>query len=228
LNSKKILTERTSAVFLAIILIAGTIVVSSSTSFMITETVHAQPYYGMDKKYSSYESDYGMDNNYQKTYGKDNRDKSKDSVNLKKIKCNNININVNGIELNVTSFPFLSSIAADDAEASEGKFGTASYGSGSGSYGGHSGSDKDGFAFICINNNNNVVSGGNQTIPEPEPTPPIPPSPTEDFLDLAVANRFYGDVSILLGDGDGNFTQAADSPITVETNPFSIAVDNFD
>ena len=74
------------------------------------------------------------------------------------------------IELNVTSFPFLSGIADDDAEASEDKFGAASYRSGSESYDGLSGSDKGGFAFICINNNNNVVSGGNQTIPEPEPT----------------------------------------------------------
>jgi hypothetical protein len=61
---------------------------------MTIGTVQPQPYYGMDKKYSSDELDYGMDNNYQ-TYGKDNRDKSKDSVNVKKINCNNININVN-------------------------------------------------------------------------------------------------------------------------------------
>ena len=36
------------------------------------------------------------------------------------------------------------------------------------------------------------------------PTPP-PPPPTEDFLDLAVTNFLDDDVSILLGDGDGDF-----------------------
>jgi hypothetical protein len=117
----------------------------------------AQPYYGGG----------GMDNSYdddRKSYGKDdNRDKSKDSVNVKKIKCNNINVNVNGIELNVTSFPFLNGVADDDKDSSEGKYGDASYRS-DGSYGNggsygdrNSDKDKDDFSFVCINNNNNVV-----------------------------------------------------------------------
>ena len=55
-------------------------------------------------KYNSYEpdygTDYGMDNYDKKPYGKDNSyDTSKDSsssVTVKKIKCNNINVNLNG------------------------------------------------------------------------------------------------------------------------------------
>jgi len=44
---------------------------------------------------------YGMDNNYENHYGKDNY-KSKDSSSaiVKKINCNNINVNVNGLEFN--------------------------------------------------------------------------------------------------------------------------------
>ena len=56
-----------------------------------------------DNKYNSYEpeygTDYGMDSYDKKPYGKDNSyDKSKDSssVTVKKVKCNNINVNLNG------------------------------------------------------------------------------------------------------------------------------------
>ena len=60
--------------------------------------------YGKDNKYNSYEpeygTDYGMDSYDKKPYGKDNSyDTSKDSsssVTVKKIKCNNINANLNG------------------------------------------------------------------------------------------------------------------------------------
>ena len=75
-------------------MVAGTFV-AISPSFMIG--VHAQQY-GMDQKYNSYEPDYGMDNSYddKQSYGKDNSYPSKDSssVSVKKIKCNNINVNV--------------------------------------------------------------------------------------------------------------------------------------
>jgi hypothetical protein len=50
----------------------------------------------------------------------------------------------------------------------------------------------------------------------------------DDVLDLAVTNVISDDVSILLGDGDGTFTQAADSPITtVGSGPWAVAVGNF-
>jgi hypothetical protein len=48
-------------------------------------TAQAEPYYGMD-------------NNHDKSYGK--------HVNAKSVKCNNINVNVNGLELDIL-LPFL-------------------------------------------------------------------------------------------------------------------------
>ena len=159
IKSSRTTTTKVSAVFLATVLIAGTIALSFP-SFMIG-SAQAQSYYGMDS--------------YQKSYDKkDNKDKSKDSVNIKKVKCDNINVNVNGIALNVTSFPFLSGIAAEEDDGADRNMGSyGSYGSGGsygsdGSYGGHSDKDKDSFKFVCINNNNNV-GGGNVTEPEPEP-----------------------------------------------------------
>ena len=48
-----------------------------------------------------------------------------------------------------------------------------------------------------------------------------------DHTDLAVANEADNTVSILLSNGDGTFTQAPGSPITVGRNPSSIAVADF-
>jgi hypothetical protein len=46
--------------------------------------------------------------------------------------------------------------------------------------------------------------------------------------DLAVANGYTGDVTILLGDGSGNFSPAASSPVGVGSIPVSIALGDFD
>ena len=70
--NKIVSTKKTSAIFLAIVLVAGTIALSFP-SFMVGD-VQAQRDYGMDKKYNSYEQDYGMDkkyNSYEQDYGKD-------------------------------------------------------------------------------------------------------------------------------------------------------------
>ena len=45
--------------------------------------------------------------------------------------------------------------------------------------------------------------------------------------DLAVANGSSGTVTVLLGNGDGTFTAAAGSPITVGSRPVSVAVGDF-
>ncbi len=72
--NKIVSIKRISAVFLAIVLVTGTISALSSPSFMVG-TAQAQPYYDeMDNNYNSYEQDYGMDNNYnsyEQDYGKD-------------------------------------------------------------------------------------------------------------------------------------------------------------
>jgi hypothetical protein len=223
-------TTKISAAFLATVLVAG-IIALSSPSFMVG--AQAIPEYGMEDRYSNNEeSDYGMDsygeeesygndrdygmdsygeeesygndrdygmdsygeksygsepdygtdsygeksygnNDYKSqysSYGKDDREKSKDSVSIKKVKCNNINLNLNG--LNITAG------------------GTANGGSSDGANGGSDGGDsisangygnddrkkkfvdkKDGFTFVCINNNNNNVTAFNVTAPTPTPTP---------------------------------------------------------
>jgi hypothetical protein len=142
-----------SAAFLATVLVVGIIAISSP-SFMVG--AQAAPGYGMD----SYDK---------KSNGKD--------VSIKKVKCNNINVNVNGVVLNTTSVPFLSDLLGSGAYADEGDSGASSYGSGGsygsdGSYGDKkSGSDKS-FKFICINNNNNTVG-----------VPPVPVDECESCFD---------------------------------------------
>jgi hypothetical protein len=84
-----------------------------------------------------------MDNNYKKSYGKDNYKFSKGSSSVDiKIKCNNINLNINeqGANVNTTNENF--------ANGNETNHGFKKF-------------DKD---FVCINNNNNDgQDGGNQT-----------------------------------------------------------------
>jgi hypothetical protein len=49
----------------------------------------------------------------------------------------------------------------------------------------------------------------------------------DGHLDLAVANSYSGTLSILLGDGAGNFTPATTPTVVVGHNPYSIAVGDF-
>ena len=173
--SKEVLTKEINAGFLVIVLLAGTFAAISS-SFMVG--AQAEPYYGMDNNYNNYEQEYGMDSyDDKKSYGKDSNsnDKSKDSSNVieKKIKCNNINVNVNGFNgVEVGTLPTaLNGLATDEAQATdEGEIGASSFGSGgSGNDGRPSsgqGSDK-----WCINNNKFVVVEAET--PEPEPEEPL-------------------------------------------------------
>ena len=156
--TKIILKKTTSAIFLAIVLIVGTFA-AISPSFMIG--AHAQQY-EMNQKYNSYEQNYGMDSYDKKLYGKDSNsyDKSKDSssnVIVKKNKCNNIIVNLNGF--NGALPTGLSGLATDEAQASadEGEVGANSVGSDGGR---QSGSDSDS-RFVCINNNEFNVNEGN-------------------------------------------------------------------
>ena len=193
MNNKIVSTKTTIAFFLVIVLVAGTIAISIP-SFIIGVNAQAQPYYGMDNRYNSYESDYGMnndkksygnDNSYDKSqyqpssykpdykpayssYGKDDRDKSKDSSSINKINC--INNNINNINSNNTGDVNIGNNGQVAPRTSGGDFGTSSFG-GSG-YGGE-GYYNDGYDnkqdkdFVCIidNNNNIVVGAGNQTTP---------------------------------------------------------------
>ena len=145
------------------------------------------PKYTDDKKYNSYEpkTSYGMDdNNYQKTYGKDNsydksqyqsykpdykpqypsygKDKSKDSsksVSINKIKCINNNLNINGNNAGNVSL-------GNKGAAEEGGYlGGYSSGGYNEYHDGYNNKQDKGFDCTINNNNNNTnVSGGNQTI----------------------------------------------------------------
>jgi hypothetical protein len=136
-----VLIKETSTFFLAIILLIGTITLIYP-SFIIG--AQAESYYG------------GMD-------------KDRKSFNISSLKCNNINVNVNGLEFEV--LPPSLSILLTNGEADANAY---SYGSGKGNYASASSSSSEinDFRFICINNNNNTVIGGEEPIP---PIPPVPP-----------------------------------------------------
>jgi hypothetical protein len=128
-------TTKISAVFLATVLLAG--LIASIPSIM--PNAQAAPY--------------GMDNNKYPSHGKDKFGKD---VSVKFVKCNNINVNVNGLELDINDLPngFLGDDAADTQASGLGN------GMSGGSNGPSKGFDNDGFVFVCINNNNNAGSGG--------------------------------------------------------------------
>src|ERR1044072_85224 len=98
-------TTKISSIFLAAILVAGTIS-AVYPSFVIGAQAQSETHYGKD----SY--------------------KSKDSTALlKKIKCNNIDVNANGLEITALP-PSLSGLLSSEAEtADEGQYGASSYGS---------------------------------------------------------------------------------------------------
>ena len=226
--SKIISTKKSSAISLAIVLMAGTIALFP-TFFMVgtaqATSDHEKDYDKYDRKlsyeqdrhdddrksyvkdnfkpteYQSYEQDrhdddrksYVKDNykpteyqsyeqyNYKPTeyssYEKDNSYKSKDSSTIvKKFKCNNINVNLNGFNgIEVGTLPTaLNGLATDEAQASEdeGEIGASSFGSGSGSDGKWSGHGSDSW---CINNNDFAVVVGE------EPVPPVPQTCVECY-----------------------------------------------
>ena len=75
-------TKKSNTIFFASLLLVGTIAAASSPLFMLGNA-QAEPYYGMDK---------------------DRKD-----VSVSSLKCNNINVNVNGLELDILS-PSLSTL----------------------------------------------------------------------------------------------------------------------
>ena len=149
-------TNKINTGFLLLLLIGGTFV-AISPSFIFG--AHAQEY-GIQQKYNSYESDYGMDNgnDEKKSYGKDSNSyyKSKDSRN---VECNNVNANLNEFNgVQVGTLPTaLNGLATDNeaqASADEGEIGASSSGSNDDSR--PSDHDSD-FRVVCIYNNNNIV-----------------------------------------------------------------------
>ena len=190
--NKIVSTKTTSAIFLAIVLVTGTIALSIP-SFMIgaaqassdREKDHDnKKSYGKDRDDKSRDHDkyddkksYGKDNyeSQYSSYEKDNnnykskKDSSSSSVSIKKVKCNNINVNLNGLDVNIGASNGNSSIAeAQASEEDEGETITSSFENDERNNNGYNQNDKD-FKFVCINNNNNTVVSVNETTPEPEP-----------------------------------------------------------
>jgi hypothetical protein len=139
---------------------------------------------------------------------RDYKKSDKKDVSVKSIKCNNVNVNVNGLELNLTSVPFLSGLLA--SEAHEGERGASSYGSG------QSGSDND-FKFICINNNNNTVVVGEEP---PTPIPPVAECPEAEEIEACFEE-------FLTEDQFSTLVAALESGITVEINGEEITLRSF-
>jgi hypothetical protein len=171
--SKIISAKKTNAVFLATVLVAGTI--AASTPWFMFEA-QAEPYYKMD-----------------------NDRKSDRNVSVSSLKCNNINVNVNGLSLEV--FPPFLSDSGLAAEATEGNTDANSFADN----GANGGSEINDFRFICINNNNNTV-----ITEEEELVPPIPPVPLtcEDCWEL-LSEELQGAVNAFLN-------AAPDIPLPVD------------
>ena len=129
MNNKKLPIKTTSAILFAIVLVAGTFT-AISPSFIIGVNAQAK-------------RDYKMDND-------------RKQVSVSSLKCNNININVDGLELNV--LPSFLNGAGLAAEAPEGSIDASSFA------GNSDGSEINDFRFICINNNNNTVIEGEEPI----------------------------------------------------------------
>ena len=201
--NKIVSRKRTSAIFLAIVLVLGTIAFTAP-SFMTNalatsdrerdydndEDKKSYDKDSHDSKYSSYKDDYKSEYS---SYGKDDRDYDKSkkdsssSVSIKKVKCNNINVNLNGINANI-GLPFNDDpVSGPIAVAQEAEYDEESNSIESSDEESDEGRDRQSDSntnsrIVCINNNNNTV------IEAEEPIPPTPPEPLtceecfEEFL----------------------------------------------
>lgn len=122
--NKIVSTNKNSTAFLATILITGTIFAIFPSLMTNTQALE-------------------INNNFKTSFGKDSN-----------VKCNNINVNVNGFELSILPQE-LTTLATEGQEDDEPQTGISFFGGGNKN--GPSGSDNNGFVFVCINNNNNVV-----------------------------------------------------------------------
>jgi hypothetical protein len=160
--------------------VLGTIA-TISPSFMAG--AQAEPYYGMDDRYDSYEPEYPSeytDNQYNtyepREYPSDNNYKSEkdssSSVSINKLKCINNNVNINGNNTGNINL-------GNKGTAQEGGYSDAYSSGGSGGYGGEGYNDgydnkKDKVIDCIINNNNNninIIGGGGSVTDGEEPKP---------------------------------------------------------
>jgi hypothetical protein len=124
------------------------------------------------------------------------REKKEDkkSVSVSSLKCNNINVNVNGLELDVFP-PVLGGSDGLAAQAAEDNTDASSFAGNNGH-----GSKINDFRFICINNNNNTVVAAEE--PVPPVVPPGPPSAcAQCFLDSLTTEQIEAMIPLV----DDNF-----------------------
>jgi hypothetical protein len=168
--NKIVSTKRTSAIFLAIVLVLGTIALTIP-SF----SVEAQATKDRD---NDYDNDYEDKKSYDKddykseysSYGKyDDRDydkykKDSNNIFVKKVKCNNINVNLNGIDVNIglpNNDPVTNPVAlAQEVEDDDEEIESNSIESDEDES--YKGRDRQSDSntnsrIVCINNNNNIV-----------------------------------------------------------------------
>jgi hypothetical protein len=157
--NKIVSIKETSPIFLAIVLVLGTIAL-------------AFPSFSVEAQASSdHEKDYNDNDDDKKSYDKDDRDKSQkdssSSVNIKKVKCNNINVNLNGLDVEIGvpngNGPVNGAVAVaqeteEDDEESESNSIESNNDESDEDRDRQSDSNKNS-KIVCINNNNNIVVG---------------------------------------------------------------------
>jgi hypothetical protein len=185
LNNSKIVstTKTTSAIFLAIVLVTGTIALYSPSFLITPANAQTEPPYYEAYDYTGYGDDYKQ----QSIYSYDNNYKSKDSDFIKKIKCNNNNININGEN---TGDINLGNDGQGSAAAGEGYLSAGSSGG--------SGYDREGYnkkGFDCVTNSNNN-SNNNEGLqgpvgPRGPQGPEGPPGLTGPFYQVFGADTLH-------------------------------------
>ncbi len=217
--NKIVSIRETSAIFLAIVLVLGTIALAVP-SF----SVEAQATSDREKDYDGYEDKKSYDKDDYKSdyssYGKYDRDHDKSekdskSVSIKKVKCNNINVNLNGIDVNIGGLPSNGpvtepiAVAQEDEEDDEVESNSIESDSDE-SYEGRDGkSDSDtNSRIVCINNNNNVV------VEEEEQDPCV--ACFEEFLSPELFDEVFEEIV--------DFCQIADAGESIEETGFRLGL----
>jgi hypothetical protein len=154
-------------------------------------TAQAEPYsegmnYEKSKHTQSYQPDYS---------------KTRDGLDIKKLKCDNVNLNINDASVNNNVYrppvgDFTSSLdTSSSSETGNEQEGitTANNFADTERFNNNNNNgflkDKDGFVYVCVNNNNNEQAEETTTLP-----PPSPPIPTT--ASLTVIKEVYGCANI--------------------------------
>ena len=162
-----IVRKTTSAIFLALVLVAGTITLSYP-SLMTAEAQPDADYYEMNDNYGKiYKNDNHESADYP-SYEKDNYNSKDTSVSINKINCENVNNNFNNVvigNLNIGNSGSGGGAASDDG--TNGASTANAYGNNGERYN-NDGYQKDKGITCIINNNNTILSGKETTTPVEE------------------------------------------------------------